>query len=110
MLASVSLTHVSLTHAPPSAYCSTQLTKLQVSEKHTTGGDAFPAMALTPKGAAPADRERCTGAAAGGGAGAGLLGGEPGLGGGEGGHYGARRAQPLAHQEARGGASPLEFS
>ena len=95
--ASAGTLHSSCTTAPPSAYCSKQLTKLQVSEKRTTCGDAFPAVALTPCSAAPADRERCTGAAAGGGAGDGLLGGEPGLGGGEGDHHGARRAQPLAH-------------
>ena len=66
------------------------------------GRPGTPAPALTPCSAAPADRERCTGAAASGGAGDGLLGGEPGLGGGEGDHHGARRAQPLAHQETRG--------
>ena len=70
--ASAGTLHSSCTTARPSAYCSKQLTKLQVSEKHTTGGDAFPAVALTPCSAAPADRERCTGAAAGGGADDGL--------------------------------------
>ena len=47
--------------------------------------------------------------AAGGGAGDGLLGGEPGLGGGEGDHHGARHAQPLAHQETWGGAARVRW-